>query len=74
MYPIEAVNGQKTHKLFAYARSNSKLHNKKKQVTSVIPWNFSKFLMNAEGKVVRFESTMEDPAKLRGDIEKLLSE
>ena len=74
MYPIEAVNGRKTHELFAYCRRNSSLHDDKKQETGVIPWNFSKFLMNGEGKVVKHEPCMEDPDILRGEIEKLLSE
>jgi glutathione peroxidase len=60
MYPIEAVNGEKTHELFAYCRKNSSLHNEKKQETGVIPWNFSKFLMDRDGKVIKFETTMDD--------------
>lgn len=61
------VNGENEHPIYKYLKSNAKgiLGNK-------IKWNFTKFLIDAEGNVVdRFAPTT-TPSKIRKDIEKLL--
>ena len=47
------VNGPKTHPVYQFLRQNSVL-NKNDGTTAEIPWNFGKFLVNADGKVVDF--------------------
>jgi glutathione peroxidase len=37
-----------------YLRRNSELYNPEKKEAKVIPWNFAKFIINAEGKVIKF--------------------
>ena len=39
----------------------------------MIPWNFAKFLVDGNGKVVRYIHSKEDPNVLREDIIKLLA-
>jgi len=39
-----------------------------------IKWNFTKFLVGRDGKVVRRYAPQTEPAKLEGDIEQLLAE
>ena len=61
------VNGENTHPIYKYLKSNAKgiLNNE-------IKWNFTKFLIDSEGNVVdRFAPTT-NPKKIRKDIEKLL--
>jgi len=61
------VNGKDTHPLYAWM--------KKEQggLLSLIKWNFTKFLIGRDGKVIaRYSPTME-PADLAADIEKALT-
>jgi len=37
-----------------------------------ITWNFAKFLVNGEGKVVKFYGPKEEPDTIKPEIEKLL--
>lgn len=50
------VNGENTHPLFVYLRNNSELFDPKTGSARVIPWNFGKFMINSEGKVIKFFS------------------
>jgi glutathione peroxidase len=62
------VNGDNTHPLYAYLKAQAPgiLGSKG------IKWNFTKFLVNSDGKVVkRFAPTVK-PEALTADIEKLL--
>ena len=45
------VNGDQAHDVFKFCRINSPLFDPKKQLTKQIPWNFSKFVIDREGKV-----------------------
>ena len=62
------VNGKDTHPLFTYL---------KKEARGVlgsesIKWNFTKFLVDREGNVVKRYASTDKPSASRGDIEKLL--
>jgi len=62
------VNGNNTHPLFNYL---------KKQAPGIlgtegIKWNFTKFLVNKKGEVVRRFATMTKPSAIESDIEELL--
>ncbi len=67
------VNGPKTHPVFSYLRHNSPLLDEKADAVKNVPWNFAKFLVDAEGKVVKYEEPQVDPDKLIPEIEKLLA-
>jgi glutathione peroxidase len=61
------VNGSDTHPVFK--------HLKKEQggfLGSKIKWNFTKFLVNKEGKVIERYAPTTIPSKIAGDIEKSL--
>ncbi len=60
------VNGKNTHPLFAYLK-------KKKGgfFTSKIKWNFTKFLVNPDGKVVKRYGPTVKPEKIYDDLTQL---
>ena len=59
------VNGENTHPLFVYLRNNSELYDEKKGTSKVIPWNFAKFIVNRDGKVIKFAPPTTPPEELR---------
>lgn len=63
------VNGDNAHPLWAWMK---KQKNGKGTLTNNIKWNFTKFLLDAEGKVVCREATTTEMKKLAPAIEKLL--
>lgn len=68
MFSKIEVNGPNTHPLYQFLKSEAKglLGSEK------IKWNFTKFLVNREGQVVRRYPPTAKPEAIRGDIEKLL--
>ena len=64
------VNGPNTHDVFKYLKWNSEL--KKGNSVGVLPWNFSKFLVDRNGNVVKYCTPHVDPKVLTDDIEALL--
>ncbi|RBW49856.1 glutathione peroxidase [Marinobacter sp. F3R11] len=62
------VNGEGAHPLFQFLKSEAKglLGSEK------IKWNFTKFLIGRDGKVVRRYPPTTKPEDIRADIEKLL--
>jgi glutathione peroxidase len=61
------VNGKNAHPLYKYLKSQAKAI-----LTKEIKWNFTKFLIDADGKVIKRYSPTVSPLKIKGDIEKLL--
>jgi glutathione peroxidase len=62
------VNGDRAHPLYTYLKSQTNsLWGRK------IKWNFTKFLVNAEGKVIKRYAPTTSPLKIKKDIEKCLS-
>lgn len=68
MFAKIEVNGPGTHPLYQRLKSEAKglLGSEK------IKWNFTKFLVNREGQVVRRYPPTAKPEAIRDDIEKLL--
>jgi glutathione peroxidase len=69
-FPMHAkidVNGKNAHPLYRYLRTE-----KGGLLGDAIKWNFTKFLVDAEGNVVARFGPRRTPADLRADIEKLL--
>jgi len=48
------VNGENTHPVYAFLRNNSELYDQKHDKAEQISWNFAKFLVNHEGKVLKY--------------------
>ena len=62
------VNGGNTHPIYKF------LKNEEKGILSKeIKWNFTKFLINKDGKVINRYSPTTKPLKIEGDILKLLN-
>ncbi|MBT6236648.1 MAG: glutathione peroxidase [Bacteroidetes bacterium] len=61
------VNGEHTHPVFQYLK-------KKKGgfLTSRIKWNFTKFLVDKEGKVIKRYAPTTVPSKIAADIQKII--
>ena len=73
MFSKVEVNGDNCHPLYKYLRRNSSLHDEKTGQTKEIPWNFGKFLVNSEGKVIEYYPSDVYPNTFRGRIESILS-
>ena len=68
MFAKIEVNGDGTHPLFRFLKCEAKgLMGSEK-----VKWNFTKFLVNRDGQVVRRYAPTAKPADIRADIEKLL--
>ncbi len=63
------VNGDEAHPLYEYLKSNVPNEKYKK-----IKWNFTKFLIDKNGKPVKRYGSMTKPKKIENDIIKLLKE
>lgn len=61
------VNGDEAHPLFNYLKQN-----KGGMFSNDIKWNFTKFLIDREGNVVKRFAPTTKPSKMKKDIEKLL--
>ena len=70
-FPVMAkieVNGKNAHPLYKYLRKKQK----DGLFGDFIKWNFTKFLVDKEGNVVKRFSPDTEPQKLKPEIEKLL--
>ena len=70
-FPMHAkieVNGDGAHPLYRYIKSEAK----GVLGTAMIKWNFTKFLVDRQGKVVDRYAPATTPMSLVGEIEKLL--
>lgn len=67
MFEKIEVKGENTHPIFKYLKENAK-----GTLGSEIKWNFTKFLINKDGDVVKRYGSMTKPEKLKKDIETLL--
>ena len=68
MFSKVDVNGNDTHPLFAHLKSEAKGF----AGTEMVKWNFTKFLVNRDGKVVKRFAPKDAPKKLVTSIEALL--
>ena len=68
MFAKIAVNGRDTHPLFAWLKKQ-----KKGALGGRINWNFTKFLVDRDGRVVGRYSPTTAPASITDDIEKALA-
>jgi glutathione peroxidase len=68
MFSKIEVNGAGAHPLYAYLKSQAK----GVLGTEAIKWNFTKFLIDREGRVVKRYAPQDKPEDLASDIEDLL--
>ena len=62
------VNGKNAHPLYKYLKNEAK-----GVFGKAIKWNFTKFLIDANGNVIKRYAPTVSPSKIKYDIEKLLS-
>ena len=62
------VNGKNAHPLYKYLKNEAK-----GVFGNGIKWNFTKFLIDADGNVIKRYAPTVSPSKIKYDIEKLLS-
>jgi len=72
MFHKDDVNYETTQEVYKYLRINSELYSEWWGTVGRIPWNYGKFLVNSEGKVVLWRA-MTNPNDLIPDIEALLN-
>lgn len=70
MFSKIEVNGDQAHPLFSYLKKEAK----GLMGTSSIKWNFTKFLVDAEGNVVKRYAPKDKPSTIKKDILKLLNQ
>ncbi len=63
------VNGKNCNDIWKYLRLNSELYDPKKRKAKEIPWNFAKFLMKADGTIIKYYNPRKDPLSLIKDIQ-----
>ncbi|MCP5206632.1 MAG: glutathione peroxidase [Hahellaceae bacterium] len=68
MFAKVEVNGDNTHPLYKLLKSEAK----GVMGTEKVKWNFTKFLVGRDGQVVKRYAPNTEPAKIAGDIKKLL--
>jgi len=68
MFAKVDVNGPTAHPLYQYLASEAK-----GLLGSSIKWNFTKFLINQKGEVIKRYAPITKPEKIAKDIEKLLA-
>jgi glutathione peroxidase len=61
------VNGETAHPIYKYLKGEAK-----GLLSKEIKWNFTKFLLDSEGKVFKRYGPTVSPLKIKGDIQKLL--
>jgi len=67
MFSKVEVNGENAHPIYKYLKKSLSGF-----LSSKIKWNFTKFLLDREGKPVKRFSSVTKPEHLESDIEKLL--
>ena len=67
MFAKIKVNGKQADPLFTYLKRQ-----KRGILSSNIKWNFTKFLVDSKGRVVKRYSPTTDPSKIKDDVLKLL--
>lgn len=63
------VNGKNTHPIYCWLRTNSSMSNKLTNECEKIQWNFTKFLVDKNGKVVKVFQPSKDLAPVREAIQ-----
>ena len=66
------MNGKNCNDIWKYLRLNSVLYDKKKKKAKEIPWNWAKFLVSAEGQIIKYYNPRIDPLSVVKDIQKYL--
>ena len=72
MFSKIEINGSNTHPIYRYLKANSKQMRHSNGYKNV-PWNYGKFLVDLEGRVIRFYGPKVKPIQILEDIEAVLT-
>ena len=72
MFEKIEVNGENANPIYQFLRLNSELYNKDINMAKEIPWNFAKFIVDGEGKVVNYHGPRDNPLYFRDELLKML--
>jgi glutathione peroxidase len=72
LFSKSEVNGKDTNIVFRFLRTHSLLYDPKTGMAKRISWNFAKFLVDGQGKVLRYFDPDDNLAEVRKAVEKLL--
>jgi len=72
MFSKVSVNGAGAHPIYKYLRANCELYDASKKTIQEIPWNFAKFLLDRDGKVIKLYNPDIPAESLETDIKPLL--
>ena len=67
------VNGPNAIDVYKYLRFNSELYDPTTKEAKEIPWNFGKFLVDAQGHVKSYHEPKAQPLSLTKEIEEMLA-
>mmetsp|Transcript_65271 Transcript_65271/g.75902 ORF Transcript_65271/g.75902 Transcript_65271/m.75902 type:complete len:179 (-) Transcript_65271:113-649(-) len=73
MFDKVEVKGANMHPVYQYLNYNSELYDEVNKKLTPIPWNFSYFLVDADGKVVKFIKPADELDDAENAIKKLLN-
>ena len=73
MFAKSEVNGANTNEVYRYLRRNSELHDRSKNRSKVIPWNFTKFICATQFVQNDYLSPREKPEVIKQKIEAILA-
>lgn len=69
MHEMVKLNGNEAHSLFKYLTTNTK-----GLFSSKIKWNFTKFLIDKNGNIVKRYATTDNPKEFEEDIKNIINE
>ena len=72
MFSKVEVDGPNTHPVFKYLRVNSCLYSPFFRKTRKIILNFSKFIVDKDGKVVKFLGPEKNPLRIKPDLDEVI--
>jgi glutathione peroxidase len=68
MFSKIEVNGPDACEVFKFLRRNSRLHDEGKDLTRETPWNFTKFLVCADGQTIVYFNPRTPPREIESFI------
>ena len=59
------VNGADCHPIYKYLRKYSELFDHQRNMCGRIPWNYAKFIVSGDGRVLSYHNPKVEPNTLR---------
>ena len=66
------VNGENQHEIYVYLKTNCKDFKMDGNTLKEIPWNFAKFLVTDDGKVLNYFGPDKEPKEIERDLDRMI--